>query len=298
MATPRPKRTSLTRTDLQTSAGLELLEFLQGIAEDGRLTREECDQLRGWLGEKGSPELAATSHLQSVLGEILRDGVITDDELGILHDAILRVLPVDLRSIATLRRREQRNASKVEERQRKEKEREHERAERDRNAPIARADFMIAGASRSAERRDACEACSEGDAVVLEREPDNPYDRNAILIRDLSGEEMGYVPRDAAASYASLLDLGSKQTFSVKKCLETAAGRVIPVIRGELYGADADLPETKQPKRHPSTAPRSVTSTYRIPEPPLQTSATLKTSPRMLVIVGLSLLVVWLLLSF
>lgn len=239
-APERRPRTSLTRTDLQTSAGLELLEILQNMSRDGRLTREECDQLRSWLAQNASAEVAASTHLKMVIDEVLNDGVVTDDELAVLHDAVLRVLPVDLRSIATLRRREQKAAVRQETRQRKAEEQDRQRAERERNSPLARADFMVAGASKSAERREACESCSEGDSVLLEREPDNRHDRNAIVIRDSGGEELGYVPREVAESYAALMDKGAKQYFTIKKCLETSSGRIIPVVCGAFYRSDAD----------------------------------------------------------
>lgn len=53
------------------------------------------------------------------------------------------------------------------------------------------------------------------------------------------GDELGYVPREYAEDFAPLLDAGARQDFTVKKCLETASGRTIPVVRGAFYSADS-----------------------------------------------------------
>lgn len=43
-------------------------------------------------------------------------------------------------------------------------------------------------------------------SFLLEREPDNPHDANAVMVRLLDGRHVGYVPASIAASYAPLLD--------------------------------------------------------------------------------------------
>jgi HIRAN domain len=44
-----------------------------------------------------------------------------------------------------------------------------------------------------------------GDALTLTREPDNPYDANAIRV-DWQGHKLGYVPRRENADVARLMD--------------------------------------------------------------------------------------------
>lgn len=154
-----------------------------------------------------------------MLQSIADDGqdVITDDEYKLLHDAVLRVLPPEIRSIADLRRREQRKRLKEEQKQLRHDGVQRKGEERDRNRPIERADFMIAGATIGDDRREACEACREDDPVSLVREPDNPYDSNAILVVCEDGSDLGYVPRILAKDLAPLLDDGARQEFRVKK---------------------------------------------------------------------------------
>lgn len=50
--------------------------------------------------------------------------------------------------------------------------------------------------------------CSEGDAVVLKREPANRYDRNAIAVFTNEREQIGYVPAEQTSQIAPLMDAG------------------------------------------------------------------------------------------
>lgn len=47
-----------------------------------------------------------------------------------------------------------------------------------------------------------------GDRLSFFREPDNPYDKKAIVIRTREGTKVGYVPRRDNAVFARLMDAG------------------------------------------------------------------------------------------
>lgn len=47
-----------------------------------------------------------------------------------------------------------------------------------------------------------------GDPVELKRDQDNPFDTNAVAVRDVAGKTLGYLPRDDAETLAPLLDRG------------------------------------------------------------------------------------------
>ena len=49
-----------------------------------------------------------------------------------------------------------------------------------------------------------------GETVRLSREPDNPYDPNAIRVDRQTGEQIGYINRQLATSLASSIDAYSK----------------------------------------------------------------------------------------
>jgi DEAD/DEAH box helicase/HIRAN domain/Helicase conserved C-terminal domain len=53
------------------------------------------------------------------------------------------------------------------------------------------------------------------DVLQLDREPDNPYDSNAIRVRGTDGEDLGYVAREVARGLAGVIDTGTAVTARV-----------------------------------------------------------------------------------
>ena len=49
-----------------------------------------------------------------------------------------------------------------------------------------------------------------GDKLLLFREPENPYDRNAILVKNCNKEKLGYIPKDDNTNLAAMMDEGRK----------------------------------------------------------------------------------------
>jgi len=88
----------------------------------------------------------------------------------------------------------------------------------------------------------------DGDAeplpVILKRNPDNPYDSNAIEVHSPQIGMLGHVPRDVAARWAADLDAGQKFRTGVAAVLvspghEDNPGISIAVRR--VVEAEADL---------------------------------------------------------
>lgn len=67
----------------------------------------------------------------------------------------------------------------------------------------------------------------EGSQVLLEREPDNPHDSNAVKCWFL-GIHVGYIPRQANPRIAAALDADKQVTCVVTKAAEFAHGRRDP----------------------------------------------------------------------
>lgn len=63
----------------------------------------------------------------------------------------------------------------------------------------------VTGADR---RQSIVRKCKKGDKLLLIREPDNPVDKNAIKICNLSEKQLGYLSRYTASKVAPLLDCG------------------------------------------------------------------------------------------
>jgi hypothetical protein len=59
-----------------------------------------------------------------------------------------------------------------------------------------------------------------GDALVLVREPDNPYDTKAIRV-EWHGHKLGYVPRRENADIARLMDKGTRLEARISRLLES-----------------------------------------------------------------------------
>ena len=58
-----------------------------------------------------------------------------------------------------------------------------------------------------------------GDALELAREPDNPYDPNAVAV-SWRGQKLGYVPRRANAALAWGLDRGEELRARISRLRE------------------------------------------------------------------------------
>ena len=57
-------------------------------------------------------------------------------------------------------------------------------------------------------RQDELFRCTPGESVTLEREPENPYDANAVRVCSARGTCIGHLAREDAAAIAPALDEG------------------------------------------------------------------------------------------
>lgn len=64
------------------------------------------------------------------------------------------------------------------------------------------------------------EEMKAGDALILVREPDNPYDARAIRV-DWQGHKLGYVPRRENADIARLMDRGARLEARISRLVES-----------------------------------------------------------------------------
>jgi HIRAN domain-containing protein len=254
---PAPQRVTLTKAERATTAGIELVALLTELSDDGVVTRDELARLRAWLEVDRGVNFAACPFLHEVIDRITSDGEITEDELDTLASAIERVLPPEIRKHATERRKQQRTARREALKAARQAERAAMLEARERARPLHRGDFIVAGAGRSAERRAACESLRAGARVVLEREPDNRHDANAILILNTAGDELGYVPREDAAVMAPLLDAGGWVEATVKKVIEARSGHTLPVIVSTMYRHGVERP-TLAPATSMASSPSRI----------------------------------------
>jgi hypothetical protein len=58
-----------------------------------------------------------------------------------------------------------------------------------------------------------------GDALTLVREPDNPYDAQAVRV-EWQGQKLGYVPRRENADLARIMDRGGRPAARITRLTE------------------------------------------------------------------------------
>lgn len=232
----RTRRISLTKSQLRTELGAELLSLCESVTADGKLAPDEAQDLREWLDDAVDAELPAASYLREVVTKVLADGEVTPDECREVYKAVEAVLPIEVRRQATAARREIESA----EREKAKDVREAERVERKRNLQIASANFMVAGV-RHEGRPTVIERYAEtGAGVQLARDRGNRYSQYAIAVHLENGKQIGFVPEFDAERLAPLLDDGAKSDAYITKIL--SGGRSpIPVVQARLYSADATI---------------------------------------------------------
>lgn len=68
-------------------------------------------------------------------------------------------------------------------------------------------------------RQDELAQCSIGEAVTLQREPDNPVDPGAVAVYSCRGVQLGYVGADRAAWIRGKIDRGYDIEASIEKLM-------------------------------------------------------------------------------
>lgn len=235
-----PPRVSMTKSQLQSAAAVDLLSLCQTVTEDGRLCKEEIIALKDWLRAHRESDLPAVGFLFETVETIIADGLVTKQERHELYEAIKKVLPPEARTQARKARTKLIAARREHVRQMKESQREAEKRERERNRPLCSVDFMVAGVhfEERGEVIDRYLAC--GDRVYLVRDPRNQYSRNAIAVRLENRLQIGFVPEDYAVDVAPHLDRGCPHHASCKKIL-TGGRTPIPVVIAKIYRPDASM---------------------------------------------------------
>jgi hypothetical protein len=138
------------------------------------------------------------------------------------------------------------------------------------DVPLMPREAFVAGINKMGlcgrHRQDVIADCCAGDEIILIRQPDNPHDKEAIvLVRAATAEDIGFLPAATADEVAPRLDKGSPVTarYDCTEPFETEDGK-------RLLGARIML--TPHRLRRKSEAPQEmqhmpyVSGTYRTPE--------------------------------
>lgn len=62
---------------------------------------------------------------------------------------------------------------------------------------------------------------NRGEMVGLVRQPQNPYDRNAVMVTNIYGNQVGHIKRELAAAMAHVMDnnLAKVEGWETDACL-------------------------------------------------------------------------------
>jgi hypothetical protein len=217
----RRRTVPLTKTQLQTEAGAELLALCERITADGRVTDDEVKELEAWLARHETTDLPAVAFLRTCVSAILEDAIVTPSERRDLSQALERVLPPE-------QRRKAREA-----RQKSEQEEWAAAVEEEENTY----DFMVAGTRHDGRWKVIRERVRPGEQAELVRDYGNKFSANAIGVRVAGGLMVGYVPEFLAAEIAPLLDRSCEYEATFKKVLNARDGAPVPVVIVTVFEA-------------------------------------------------------------
>lgn len=245
------QRTSLTKAQLNSSVGLELLSICQSVTSDGKLADEEIKALHNWINSNTAHDLPAIRFLAATIGRVLEDGIITPEERETVAKAIEAVLPTEERKYAAALRRQVTQEERKRLKTAADAAKQEQREIKERNRPIGDADFMVAGSRHDGRSAVITKEVRPGGAAFLKREPRNSHSRNAIAVLTETGRTIGYVPEDWALDIAPLLDEEALHSAVFKKILDYDTGPV-PVVVARFYESGATVPGALRQDQQPS----------------------------------------------
>jgi len=214
-------RVFLTKPDLQTEAGKQLLELAVRIAADGKIDLSEIKELRGWLrANKDNGAVAAVRYLHDIMARIAADGIIDRDELLELHLALERVIPNAYRTpvIQARKRREAARRERLREKRRleeKNEKEEHKRIQQEEYARHMRLRHLFAKVAGvtfpnddGSERQEIIRRCKPGEQLALRPDAYNEYSIFATQVVRRNGEQLGHAPEYLAERIVNEIEDG------------------------------------------------------------------------------------------
>ncbi len=275
MPANRPKSTK--RLDPSGDA-LDLVILLRGITSDGQISAEEVSWLQSWASTTNDTDSEAIKKLRAVVLDIVRDGVVTENEKDFLFTTIRSVLPAEDSAIAGFRRKEQKAAEREKIRAEKiqadlsqktqDLARREELARRDSvNEPALILDVPVMGVRYEGRESIVRTRMAVGQFVYLRRDIGNKFSSHAVAVLLGDGSQIGYLPDEDAEDVAQLLDDNSRYRAMVRKLHIAKDGVMVPLLIAEFYSRDASVEHSVLPSegysRDPAYSIRRSTTAER-----------------------------------
>jgi hypothetical protein len=213
-------RIFLTKSELESDTGKQLLALTLRLATDGKIELNEIKELIVWLRENKDANIAANSYLQDIMSRITVDRLIDQDELLELQLAIERVIPnayrapvIEARKILAEQKRNQKSKSKSIEKQKQKEERKRMREEEYARSMRLRHTFSkVAGVTfpndDGTERQDILSRCNPGEQLFLKHDAYSKFSLYATQIFRTNCEQLGHVPEYLAEQICSEIENG------------------------------------------------------------------------------------------
>ncbi len=230
------KRLSLTKNQLLTDIGAELVSICNQITEDGVINEDELSELKSWLDENSNSELPSIEFLTHLINGFLKDGKVTKDELTYLYRSIESILPIEMRSTLVLKRRD---FEKLQKDQLKAIDRELKAKQRENNRVLVSCRYPVAGINYHDRIELINEFVGENDDLFLVRDKSNYFSKTAVRICLRNGHSIGFVPEEYSKQISKCLDKNLAHKSIVLR-LYVGKKSDLPIIHSEFY-----LPEAK-----------------------------------------------------
>jgi len=252
-------RVCLTKGDLKTEAGKQLLEMAIRIAIDGKIELAEVKELRRWLVKtREHSQIPAVGYLHEIMGRVTADGVVDRDEQMELLRAIERVIPTAHRGPVTEARKKVESERRAKDREARRLEQEKERAEKDRIIDERYAQAMrtrhrinkVAGVSfpndDGTERQGIIKRCRVGERLSLVRDENNSFSPFAIQVMRTTGEQLGYVPDHLASDLCFELESGRKVWGAISDLTGGTPSKPTRGVNFHAFIFERDVPADEQ----------------------------------------------------
>jgi hypothetical protein len=236
---------ALTKPQLATELGAELLSLCQVVTADGRLAPEEIDGLRHWLGDAEAAEMQAARFLRGVIERVLADGRITPEEYQEVYRAVEAVLPFEARQQAhAARQHAESSGLPTPAPATTETSAVAGTAQADQ-APILDVTFMVAGVRQEGRPALIEHHAHAGLAVTLDPAATGSRSGDAVAVRLPGGAQIGIVPAAEARQVVPFLQSGGHYSAHIIR-IRSSGRNPIPVVQARFFLAapEAMIPPT------------------------------------------------------
>ena len=227
---------ALTKPQLATELGAELLSLCQTVTADGRLAPEEIAGLRNWLGDAAAVEMQAARYLRGVIEHVLADGRITPEEYQEVYRAVEAVLPFEARQQAHAARQHAETSDLPARAPTSTGAAAVTGAAQTDLAPILDVTFMVAGVRQDGRPALIEQHARAGLAVTLDPAAPGSRSGDAVAVRLPGGVQIGFVPAAEARQIVPLLQSGDHYSAHIVR-IRSSGRTPIPVVQARFFPA-------------------------------------------------------------